>query len=254
MKGKAHVMARHIPVPVVMAIILSLLLVLTGCGTLDIGFDTTVKPSGAIIQKVRMEASGMMAEMLTAGDLGFDSDTEGWQISIDVGEDSVTAIATRSFSSVDSIAMPGSEGEETIIEDISFRSQGSLWAKDYFFEATVPGSGIDLGELDLGEEFDQFLTGEIIDMFLEDFLSVSWTITMPGDIVDSNADIVEGNSATWELGIPGLGTDTRMAVQSRATNWPLIAGLSAVAAVLLGLVIFLTIFFITRRGAAQAVE
>ena len=106
----------------------------------------------------------------------------------------------------------------------------------------------------MGEEFDQFLTGEIIDMFLEDFLSVSWTITMPGDIVDSNADIVEGNSATWELGIPGLGTDTRMAVQSRATNWPLIAGLSAVAAVLLGLVIFLTIFFITRRGAAQAVE
>ena len=62
---------------------------------------------------------------------------------------------------------------------------------------------------------------------VESMFNISWTFTLPGKITNSNADLVEGNSATWYFDIDTMENDRYLMVQSTYINWPLIIGIIA---------------------------
>ncbi len=88
---------------------------------------------------------------------------------------------------------------------------------------------------------------DIISQLLEGLFSMSWAITLPGEITESNADSIQNGTATWVFDIGSLDQDQEIAVRSRLINWPFIAGTAAGLLVLAGVVVFLVL----RRRATR---
>jgi hypothetical protein len=125
---------------------------------------------------------------------------------------------------------------------MSVRIENGLLSKKYLVELSASGSGEEL--IGVNEEF-----GEFAEILLEDILSISWTITLPGKIVESNADTIEDSSANWDFDFRALSSGIDLTVQSQYTNWPVISGIIAGGVVILALVAF---FFIRRRRSSAS--
>lgn len=219
-------------------IIFSLLLsIATGCGTLNMDLHTIVKTSGDIIQEIRFEGTGMMATMLEEADFTADFEQDGWALDIERADDSVIVTATGSFTLDEDIIIPQVEGGPAFTEGFSVRVEDGLLSKNFFIEVDIPGSEEELGDED--EELDEMFSGMLEGMF-----DISWKITLPGKIVESNADIVEGSSATWDFDFDALASGRYLMMHSQYTNWTIIGGIIAGVVVVLALVAF---FFIRRR-------
>jgi hypothetical protein len=229
-------MRQRIVLAVLTASLLALS-VMTGCGTLAMDLHTTVKTSGDIIQEIRFEGTGMMATMLEEADFTADFEQDGWVLDVERMDDSVIVTATGSFTLDEDIIIPQVEGGPALTEGFSARVEDGLLSKNFFIEVDVLGSEDELGNED--EELDEMFSGMLEGMF-----DISWTITLPGNIVESKADIVEGSSATWNFDINSLTSGFYLMVHSQYKNWPVIGGIIAGVVVVLALVAF---FFIRRR-------
>ena len=231
--------------------VFSLLLSLaTGCDMLDLDFSmdlnyhTTVQTSGDVIQDIRIEVTGMTDTMLEES--GFSEEAflgeEGWDFNTESTDDSVIITGTSNYILDEDGNISQVEGGPEIPEGLSVRVDKSLLSTKYFVELNAAGSGDELfGE---GGEF-----GEMVEIMLGDMFNISWTITLPGKIVESNAGIVEGGSATWDLDLETLSSGLSLTVQSQYTNWPVIGGIIAGVVVLLAL---LALFIIRRRRAPDS--
>ncbi len=224
---------------VVLTVFSLLLSIATGCGTLDMDLHTTVKTSGDIIQEIRFEGSGLMATVLEDTDFTeeFVFGEEGWEFDIERTDDSVVVTATGNFILDEDGNISQVEGGPDWLKEFSVRVEDGLLSKKYFAEFNAAGSGDELiGE---GGEFD-----ELAGMMLEGMFDISWKITLPGKIVESNADFIEGSSATWDFDIDSLTSGRYLMLHSQYTNWPVIGGIIAGVVLVLALVVF---FFIRRR-------
>jgi hypothetical protein len=239
--------------PIVLAgltVFLLLISVIAGCEmlgldfTMDIDYHTTVKTSGDVIQDIRLEVTGISGDLLE--EAGFSEEgflgEEGWDVDIENTDDSVILSATGQF-------VLDEDGNITQVEDgpeapegFSVRVENGLFSKDYFIEVEAAGDGI--GELDDSDELGQL--GELV---LENVFDLSWTITLPGKIVESNADTIEGGSATWDFEYDSLTSGLNLTAHSQYTNWPVIGGIIAGAVVVIALVVF---FLIIRKRRASA--
>jgi hypothetical protein len=227
------------------AVLALLLPLLAGCGQIDVNLHTTIKPSGDLVQEVRFTGSGLMAGFLDDAEATGDFEMEGWEVTIERSASSSTLIASRGFSVSEVMAIPDLTGDETSLENYEFRVQNYFFFTDYIFEVTLPGNPVEVPADDLTglDGFDD----DIISHLLEGLFSMSWAITLPGEITESNADSIMDSTATWIFEINSLDQDQEIAVRSRLINWPFIAGTSAGLAVLAGVVIFLVL----RKRAAR---
>jgi hypothetical protein len=227
------------------AVLALLLPLLAGCGQIDVNLHTTIKPSGDLVQEVRFTGSGLMAGFLDDAEATGDFEMEGWEVTIERSASSSTLIASRGFSVSEVMAIPDLTGDETSLENYEFRVQNYFFFTDYIFEVTLPGNPVEVPADDLTglDGFDD----DIISQLLEGLFSMSWAITLPGEITESNADSIMDSTATWIFEINSLDQDQEIAVRSRLINWPFIAGTSAGLAVLAGVVIFLVL----RKRAAR---
>jgi len=207
-----------------------LLLVAAGCGTLEVNFHTIVKSSGDITQEIKLEGSGMLGEFIEEFETEETVEQEGWEITTKRDEDSISLIATKDFRRDESMIF----GDETIMENVSSRVTDNLFIKEYLYEVNIPGGG----PMSTGNE-DEF--AELGELMLEDMFKLSWTFTLPGKITSSNADEVEGNSATWYFDVDSFENDRYLLVQSRYINWPVIAGIGAGVLIIIGLIIFFVV-------------
>lgn len=226
-----------------LAVLALLLPLLAGCGQIDIDLHTTIKPSGDLVQEIRYTGSGMMASFLDDADAIGDLEMEGWEVTIERSASSTTLIASQDFSADEVMAIPGLAGDETALDNYDFRVQNYFLFTDYIFEVTLPGGLMDIPTDDL-TGLDGF-NDDIISQLLQGLFSMSWAITLPGDITESNADSIQDSTATWIFDI-GSEQDQEIAVRSRLINWPFIAGTSAGLLVLAGVVTFLVL----RKRAA----
>jgi hypothetical protein len=227
--------ARQRIVPVFLMVSLLLISIMAGCGTLSMKFHTTIKTSGDIVQQIRFEGSGMMATVIDEDVLEAGFERDGWEVDVERTDELVTLVATKSLSRDETILIPQPEsGEFSVLGSVFLRSEDGLLTKEYFIAIDVAGSGEEL-EVTNGE-FE-----ELAEMMLEGMLDISWTITLPGKIVESNADTVEGGSATWEFDTSSLASGRYLMVHSQYTNWPVIGGIIAGVVVVLALVVFLII-------------
>ena len=109
----------------IIAMLLVLSLVFTGCGTLDINFHTIVKTSGDITQEITIEGTGMLGEMIEELENTEDLDLEGWEVTTKRGEDSMSLIATKDFARDESLIF----GSDTILEGVSARVTDNLFVR-----------------------------------------------------------------------------------------------------------------------------
>ncbi len=228
-----------------LAVLALLLPLLAGCGQIDVNLHTTIKPSGDLVQEVRFTGSGMMAGFLDDAEATADLEMEGWEVTIERTANSSTLTASRNFSADEVLAIPDLSGDETALENYDFSVRNYFLFTDYIIEVILPGNPVDIPTDDLTglDGFDD----DIISQLLEGLFSMSWSITLPGEITESNADSVQDNTATWFFDIGSLDQDQGIAVRSRLINWPFIAGTSAGLLVLAGVVVFL----ILRKRAAR---
>jgi hypothetical protein len=228
-----------------MAILALLLPLLVGCGQIDVNLHTTIKSSGDLVQEVRFTGSGMMAGFLDDAEATGDLEMEGWEVTIERSASSSTLIASREFSLNEVLAIPDLSDDPDALENYDFRVRNYFFFTDYIFKVTLPGNPVEVPTDDLTglDGFDD----DIISQLLEGLFSMSWAITLPGEITESNADSTQDSTATWVFDIGSLDQDQEIAVRSRLVNWSFIAGTAAGLAVLAGAVVFLVI----RKRAAQ---
>ena len=244
MSAKNKMIKKRLIIPG-LAVLALLLPLLAGCGQIDVNLHTTIKPSGDLVQEVMFTGSGMMAGFLDDAEATADLEMEGWEVTIERSASSTTLTASQDFSADEVMTIPGLAGDETTLENYDFRVQNYFLFTDYIFEVTLPGDPMDIPTDDLTglDGFDD----DIISQLLQGLFSMSWSITLPGEITESNADSVQDSTATWIFDISSLDQNQGIAVRSRLINWPFIAGTSAGLLVLAGVVTFLVL----RRRAAR---
>ncbi len=241
MPAQSKMIKKRLIIPGV-AVLALLLPLLAGCAQIDIDLHTTIKPSGDLVQEVRFTGSGPMAGFLDDAEATGDLEMEGWEVTIERSASSSTLVASREFSADEVLAIPDFSSDPDALEDYDFRVRNYFFFTDYVLQVTIPEDPVedDLTGLD---GFDD----DIISQLLEGLFSMSWSITLPGEITESNADSIQDNTATWIFDIGSLDQDQEIAVHSRLINWPFIAGTSAGLLVLTGVVVFLVL----RKRAAR---
>jgi hypothetical protein len=208
---------------------------MAGCGTIDINLETDFEPNGDFTQSLVYTATGEIGAALAESAGGLPDVQDGWQLNLEITGDETTLTATRSFEQGEAFNFPDSEGDTP--PQITFESSGFLIFTDYRFQAAIP-PGSSMGVSD--EEIDELGSGVLSSLF-----NISWTVNMPGEITESDADEIEGGSATWDLDFETLSTGLVLNAESRVMNWAVIAGGGTALLVAVGLLIF----FLVRRRA-----
>jgi len=209
---------------------LALLLVLAGCAHVTV--HSTVNADGSIAEQtyqVNMSrtAYGYLEE--AAEEDGYDSvedsvlsefnESEREQISYseEYNGDTVTMTLSRTDfvpTADDGISVTTEDGE-LVYEDVNFVDEEAA-ARD-------------------GTEFSGSFTGG---------MSVDYYLTMPGEITDSNADVVDGNTAEWHESGSEAFNDNRIYARSEIPTFSNVPGFGAVGAVV---AILATALVVLRR-------
>jgi hypothetical protein len=224
--GSSHrlILKIVIAIPLVIAGLLT-----ASCGTVDMNLHTEVKPSGAVIQEVSIATTGMMTELVDA-EFAADLEGQGWETKRTTSGETTILTGTKKFSKGETIAVLDLI-EQDQSDNFKLKIENYLVIKDYYFELTLPE--------DTSMESELSDEDELIDTdLLESMFTLSWTVTMPGKIQETNADSVSGNSATWDFSFSSLDSGRYMMLHSRYINW-LVIGIAAGCVVVVLLVVFL---------------
>ena len=105
-KFKRTIFIRPVSVLILVPLLLPLF-ILVGCGDVHLNLETTVKPSGAVIQKINIEASDKLGDALAESGVVDGFKDEGWQTSTKLELDSFTISAIKRFGQIASLSIPG---------------------------------------------------------------------------------------------------------------------------------------------------
>ncbi len=215
-----------------------------GCGRVDVNLHTTVTQSGDVIQEISFTGSGMMGGLLSS-QMNTDYQKQGWQISTTRSGDSVTSKATKTFSQGDSIGIPGSSTGSDLTKNTKFYVSDHIFVKSYRFETTLIGAAV-TSPAGIGELNQQMTEALVNSMF-----SMAWAITLPGNIVTTNADKIEGDTATWSFTYSSLQKDRYILIESRYINWSAIVGSAAGLFIVVLAAIFIPEYIRARQRSVE---
>ncbi|MCI0439214.1 MAG: hypothetical protein L0177_08810 [Chloroflexi bacterium] len=201
--------------------LLSLMMLVAGCGTLSVDLATSVESEESFSHTMTITAEGLMAEMMQ-GELDLsDLQSQGWEASVARDGDRWTLTASGTFAGEQARQFSETSGEDDIFEGfkiektetgdaieyrISLRLEAAEdAASDVTGDATTPGAE--------GDPFAQL--GEAMLQSIADTITVSWELTAPGEIVETNADTFESNKATWDLNLLDFEETTELYAVSR---------------------------------------
>lgn len=226
-------------------LLLTAVITLAGCGTLDMQLETNIKPSGDFTQSISYTATGAIGKSLAAEGGLEELSASGWQVSTSSSADTVIMSATREFSRDEAMTFLGALENDTTAPQLDFTRNNYLFFTNYHFKVTFPedAAALGLGYLsggaeELGGDFDGLSLS-----LLDSMLSLSWKVTLPGKITGSNADTVDGSSATWNLKMADLSQGGLIEADTRSINWPVIFGISAFSII----IAVMSVLFIRRR-------
>jgi LPXTG-motif cell wall-anchored protein len=210
----------------------------TSCGPEDLGdastinIDTTVKANGDVTQKINMET---ISHRLTVEQVEgwFDSlKQEGWEVTATTSSGVVTLAAEKEFSKNEFQSYIPSYQMVTS----SLEVKNYIVYKKYILNISLRALVVD----EEGAVQDSLL--QIIDLALtEQRLTTSWTINMPGTIIDTNANEIIGNSATWDIDEENISQGVPFIIVSTSAYWPGIAG------VMCGMILIVALLLIKKR-------
>ena len=175
---------------------LAVLLIVLGCGSMSIDMKTTVQDIENFSHEMTVTATGELREGFTEDLATEDLRAEGWEVSIVDDGDATTVKMSRDFvGDFGSLASASElfenlkiEAEETD-EGIEYRASFSL----------ADPEGDDLISQDDLTGMDELMLQSFADTF-----TLKWTVEIPGEIIDTNAETQEGNVVTWDLDLLDL--------------------------------------------------
>lgn len=199
------------------------LLVVSGCGTLQMEIHTKVNSPTEVEQHLSLRATGMLAGAVRDSFKPDQMRAEGFTVSEKQEGDIYTLSASTVMHASDvseklKVGDRPSPSNFTVTErllDREYRlkiviepSQAtpSVQATATPATATKPSGQPLVG----GPEMDQ-----LARQMANQMLQVQWKMTLPGEIIETNADSVQGNTAVWNLTLDRLEAGREMVVVSR---------------------------------------
>jgi len=237
-------------------ILLFLIFLIAGCGTIDVNLHTTVKPSGDLFQEIQIQGSGMMGNYISNSELIESYREEDWQTEIKKSDDVVSLIATKNIDSKEITSVLNStqdNGEIWLPGELkinNFEIHNSILTKEYLLDIDIPGSSTEDLSNETEDEFSELGTvfDETMEELVKNMFSMSWTITLPGKIIETNADNIEENSATWYFDINSLNEGRHIMIRTRYVNW-LVVGI--LIAVVLATIVSVVVFLLVRKRRSK---
>ncbi|MDA1189638.1 MAG: hypothetical protein O2854_08200 [Chloroflexi bacterium] len=195
--------------------VLFAVMLVAACGTLSADLVTTVREDGTFTQTITIHATGGMADIIP---IAYDIPTlesEGWEVELTTSGDGEDAMSNLTISGTftfeqfqDKVGRqliePLNTAKITVIEEpthFEYRAALGQDATSGTRDTTSGGLGYDRSDLELAES-----------------LVITWTLTLPGEIVDTNADTFEGNTATWTIDLLELEDTTGLYAVSRVSK------------------------------------
>lgn len=230
-----------------LALFLLTILALAACGRINADIHTTFKPSGLIVQKISLTGSGQMGTSLSNT---FPLQTyigNGWLINVTTEDGSTTLTATRVFRKEDisniAAAFIKSQQGSPSIKDPVFTITDNFFIKYYSLSFTIPPMTPDTIDVNAGQQWSQ--VGEAV---LDEMFSLSWSITLPGQITATNADSYQRDTAIYKFNYSSLKNGRQIMVESKYIDWPLIL------IVIGGLIVVILIIVLASRPKPSSKE
>ena len=166
---------------------LSVMLLVLACGTITIRINTDVSGETEIKHDIEMEASGQIAVMMAEEFDQDEFDQDRGDCSVDIDE------ANEEFSlSCYNLTQEGlSEGQvdgEGFDFGVTKTDMGDHWE----YRAIMPNIFFDAEE---ELEDNPLFSGDDLDAIIK--LRLHWTVEVPGEVVESNADTYEKGTASF---------------------------------------------------------
>ncbi|MFA5079836.1 MAG: hypothetical protein WC541_10185 [Dehalococcoidia bacterium] len=223
----------------VLALILVTVFVLAACGRIDAGIHTTFKPSGLIVQSISLTGSGQMGTSLSNAFPLQTYITSGWLINVASEGGSTTVSATRVFrkddiSNIMAVFLKSDRGASGIKNPV-FTITDNFFIKYYSLSFTIPPMTPDTIDTGAGEQWAKLGEAALDSMF-----SLTWSITLPGQITATNADSYQRDTATYNFKYSTLKNGRQVMVQSRYVDWPLILIVLGGVVVVVLIIVFAT--------------
>lgn len=227
-------MKRFIP------LFLLLTLALSACTIrFDIGIDVNEDESGTFTLFMGFdEEFQQLAEQSGGEDLniteGLEDVPEGWTVE-EVTEDGFEGVRIStdftSFEDLDSkIAELGDTADTGIGTDFLSGFELTREGDEFHFQVDVTGLDDELTGA-LGDSGDEDLfSGLDTSSLIEDLFEIRFKLTLPGEIGDNNADVIDGNTLIWNVGLSDDGGTYEAVSNVGGSNSALLVGAAVVAA------------------------
>ncbi|HEX2986735.1 MAG TPA: hypothetical protein VHS06_00965 [Chloroflexota bacterium] len=184
------------------ATMLMVALLSAGC-KMSINMETTVLPSTEMDQSVIITYEGLPEEAMQNVKSEETALAEnGWTQEVTTEGDTVVMRATRHLQYGDDLFPPTEGGADSpkprydlqVVDTPEYREYSLSILMQSDESAASPTSA----ETAVDPEMAEF-GAEIAEM-MTDMMEFSWTINMPGEVVDTNADVRTENGGTWVFG------------------------------------------------------
>ncbi|HET6267586.1 MAG TPA: zinc ribbon domain-containing protein [Acidobacteriota bacterium] len=208
-------------------ILLTVLIALFLCGCVDIDVRTTLQRGGGGIQKWRLTTTALLASRLKEQlqkNPYFRDRMDNLKEEFNQG--SYTLSFQMHFARVSELESPGRQ--------VQFERSG-LFRRNYTYTETwkIPQ-----------DKSSNWLGGESVTLVPS---TLKETVDMPGKIVESNADEIVANTATWTLRLQDLSETRTFRVRSAEWNrWIVIP----LALILAGILLMALVIFVVEKRAA----
>lgn len=218
--------------------ILALAFLMVGCFQVEI--TTTINKDGSAVRKMDIAFPVAMKEMLAIGEKSpkIDMEDKGWTVEEKTDEDKYHIIGTKKFAKPEDIT----DDESTVT--LEQKGSKSIYHETFKGKeaATKSPEEEEEGE-EMGDEMVKSMMGG---------LQYTFILVMPGKILDSNADKVEGNKATWVFDVDKIFDQEVLDMHAEAAIGPVGFLPSWAILVIIVVVIIVVIVAIKSKGKKQA--
>ncbi len=251
--------SRRIPFRLTPFSILGLLIAAVGCGTIAIDIRTEIISQQEIRQELEYTISGPMAAFfITDGEIDFGEgtdladlealETSGWDVKMEVvqvdGEDALSMRVSQTFKGEDAaeqfkLASAALSEEDTATSMVPFLNITETESEVIYelrmeieVDDEAPSQPVIEPDPELDDKVDAAFDGvdaeiigledftDALESSFEDFISVKWTVEMPGHIRESNATDEDGSVLTWNLGFSELSDGGELFARSSVSKNP----------------------------------
>lgn len=216
------------------------------CGTVDANVHVTFTENGKASANVSMKATGALGNVLAGAErkdndaIFLDQrgqrvrmDENDWQLSKTAEDDAtVVTMATKRPLDPDEPPLLKTQDEFGLFDEVNWTTGGNIFVRRYQVRLVIASSG-DLDTSALGEA-GQLVDQKTLARMLDALFKVRFSVTMPGQITETDADSHTGEKGTWLSNYSSLTKGKTLRAESKQIVWPAIGAAALGLAGVLG--------------------